>query len=102
MGKLAVIKTKQTELSVYDFINSVPDEQNVKTSQVILKLMQKATNESPKSWGNSIVGFGNVRYKSPATGREVDWFKIGFAPRKGNLSLYLIGDIKKHAASLKN
>lgn len=37
-----------------------------------------------------MIGFGNVRYKSPNTGREVDWFKIGFAPRKSNLSLHLI------------
>ena len=36
-----------------------------------------------------MIGFGKLRYKSPASGREVDWFKIGFAPRKANLSLYL-------------
>ena len=44
-----------------------------------------------------MVGFGNVRYKSPATGREVDWLKIGFAPRKANLSLYLGHNILSHA-----
>jgi hypothetical protein len=52
-------------------------------------------------WGASIVGFGNLRYKSPATGREVDWFKIGFSPRKANLSIYLCGDIKSHASALQ-
>ena len=50
-------------------------------------------------WGSSMIGFGNVRYKSPATGREVDWFKIGFSPRKANLSLHLMG-IEKHAEAL--
>jgi len=101
MGKLAQIKTKQTDSSVEDFINSVKDEGQRKDSFTILKLMQKASKEKPKMWGSSMIGFGNKIYKSPATGREVDWFKIGFSPRKANLSLHLVLDIKKYAAELK-
>jgi hypothetical protein len=100
MGKLAEIKTKPTASGVEDFINSIADEQKRKDSHVILNLMEKAMKEKPKMWGSSMIGFGNVRYKSPATGREVDWFKIGFSPRKANLSLHLL-DIKRHADALK-
>ena len=100
MGKLAVIKTKQTSSSVEDFINSIADEQKRKDSLTILKLMEIAMKEKPKMWGSSMIGFGNVRYKSPATGREVDWFKIGFSPRKANLSLHLI-DLQRHTDALK-
>ena len=99
MGKLAVIKTKPTSSSVEDFINSIADEQKRKDSFVILKLMEKAMEEKPKMWGSSMIGFGDVKYKSPATGREVEWFKIGFSPRKANLSLHLI-DLKRHADAL--
>ena len=99
MGKLVEIKTKQTSSSVESFINSITDEQKRKDSQVILKLMEKATKEEPKMWGSSMIGFGKLRYKSPATGREVDWFKIGFSPRKANLSLHLI-DLQRHADAL--
>ena len=99
MGKLAEIKTKQTSSSVNSFIDSIADEQKRKDSHVILKLMEKAIKEKPKMWGSSMIGFGNLRYKSPATGREVDWFKIGFSPRKANLSLHLI-DIQRHADAL--
>ena len=101
MGKLAVIKTKETDSSVEDFINSVNDEEKRKDSFTILKLMQKAAKEKPKMWGSSMIGFGNKIYKSPATGREVEWFKIGFSPRKANFSLHLVLDIKKYAAELK-
>src|SRR5687767_4643558 len=101
MGKLAEIKTKQTESSVDSFIESIKDEQKRKDSQVILKMMEKATKEKPKMWGSSMIGFGNVRYKSPATGREVDWFKIGFSPRKANFSLHMVIDIKQYADELK-
>jgi hypothetical protein len=101
MGKLAVIKTKENDSSVEDFISSLKDEAKQKDSLTILKLMQKATKEKPKMWGSSMIGFGIKRYKSPATGREVDWFKIGFSPRKANFSLHLVLDIKKYAAELK-
>ena len=101
MGKLVEIKTKETDASVNSFIDSVEDEQKRKDSYTIVKMMEKATKQKPKMWGSSIIGFGNKRYKSPATGREVDWFKIGFAPRKANFSLHLVLDIQKHAAALK-
>jgi len=100
MGKVAAIKTKPTASSVADFIESNASEQKRKDSYVILKLMEKATGEKPKMWGSSIIGFGDVRYKSPASGREVDWFKIGFSPRKANLTVYLI-DLQRHAEALK-
>lgn len=100
-SKLAVIKTKETLASVEDFINSVPDEQKRKDSFVILEMMKKATGEEPKMWGSSMIGFGNKRYKSPATGREVDWFLIGFSPRKANLSLHLTININEQSEALQ-
>ena len=100
-SKLAVIKTKPTSASVEDFINNVKDEQKRKDSFVLLEMMKKASSEEPVLWSSSIIGFGNKRYKSPATGREVDWLRIGFSPRKANLSLHLMLDIKKQAAALK-
>ena len=100
-SKLAEIKTKQTAASVEDFINSLPDEQKRKDSFAIMEIMKKASGEEPKMWGSSIIGFGNRVYKSPNTGREVEWMHIGFAPRKANLSLHLTIDIKKHADILE-
>ena len=99
---MADIKTKPTSASVEDFINSIKDEQKRKDSFVLLEMMKKAIGEEPKMWGSSIIGFGQVRLKSPNTGREVDWLRIGFSPRKANLSLYISGDINhQHAEALK-
>jgi len=100
-SKLVEIKTKPTAASVEDFINAIQDEQKRKDSFVLLEMMKKATGEEPVLWSNSIIGFGNKRYKSPTTGREVDWLRIGFSPRKANLSLYVSVGIKEHAAALK-
>lgn len=101
MAKLAEIKTKENDASVEDFIAGVAHEQKRKDSLFLLQLMQKATKDKPKMWGGSIVGFGNLRIKSPTSGREVEWFKIGFSPRKANLTIYLGLDVKAHADALK-
>ena len=100
-SKLAEIKTKPTTVSVEDFINSIPDEQKRKDSFVLVEMMKKATGEKPVLWGPSIIGFGNKRYKSPTSGREVDWLLIGFSPRKASISVYLCNSISAHAATLE-
>ena len=100
-SKLAEIKTKPTAASVEEFINNIQDEQKRKDSFVLLEMMKEATGEEAVLWSNSIIGFGNKRYKSPATGREVDWLLIGFSPRKANLSLHMSIGIKEHAAALE-
>ncbi|RYY90917.1 MAG: DUF1801 domain-containing protein [Chitinophagaceae bacterium] len=99
MAKVATIKTQPTGASVEAYIAAIPDEQKRADCAVILKLMEKATKTKPKMWGSSIIGFRDTRYKSPATGREVDWFQIGFAPRKANITLYLM-NLKKHEDAL--
>jgi hypothetical protein len=98
---MAENKTKPTTASVEDFINSLPEEQKRKDSLVVLKMMKKASGEKPVMWGDAMIGFGQVRLKSPSSGREVDWFRIGFSPRKANLSLYLNGGMKMYEAKLK-
>jgi hypothetical protein len=100
-SKLAEIKTKPTTANVTDFINNIPDEQKRKDSFMLLEMMKKASGEEPVLWSSSIIGFGNKRYKSATTGREVDWLLIGFSPRKANLSLYVSIGIQEHAAALE-
>lgn len=84
-GKPAEINTQQNEASVEDFINTLKDERQRLDSLRIVELMKKESGEEPKMWGASLIGFGTKRYKSPKTGREVDWFHIGFSPREANI-----------------
>jgi hypothetical protein len=85
---MAELKTKKTGSSVEKFIASVPDPQKRKDAFVIMEMMKKLTGELPKMWGSSIIGFGDVHLKYES-GRELDWMKMGFSPRKQNLTLYL-------------
>lgn len=84
----AELKTKQTEASVDEFINSIDESQRA-DSQKVLKMMADATGDKGKMWGSSIVGFG-YEHLTYASGRELDWFTVGFSPRKANLTLYVL------------
>jgi hypothetical protein len=100
-SKLAENKTKPTQESVLDFLNGISPEQKRKDSLVLYEIMKEAIGEEPILWSNSFVGFGMVRHKSAATGREADWMRIGFAPRKTNLSIYFGNYIDNHTEALE-
>ena len=97
----AEIKTKKTRDSVPAFLAQLDDEEARRDCKTLVGLMEEATGAKARMWGSSIVGFGDYLYRSPATGREVDWFRMGFSPRKAALTLYLLGGLHKHAELLK-
>ena len=97
---MAELKTKKTKASVASFLAGVADEAKRKDCEAIVALMKKATKSEPKMWGPAIIGFGDVHlvYES---GRELDWFPVGFSPRKEAIVLYLSGGLERHTALLK-
>jgi hypothetical protein len=97
---MAELKTKVNKASVKQFIDKVPDEQRRADCRTILKMMQEATGAKAEMWGDSIVGFGRLRYKY-STGREAEWMVIGFSPRKNYLTVYLMGGLQSNAKQLK-
>ena len=86
---MSEVKTKKNEASVEGFLKSVENEKRREDSFVVLDLMKEVTGEKPTMWGTSIVGFGSYHYKG-ASGREGDWMKVGFSPRKQNMTLYIM------------
>ena len=97
---MAELKTKKTELSVDAFIKTIPETQKRKDAFTLVELMEKATKAKGKMWGTAIVGFGD-RHLKYESGRELDWFVMGFSPRKQNLALYIFGTVEKQQALLK-
>lgn len=87
---MAELKTKKTAASVSAFLNAIKDDQVRKDCKTVSALMQRATKAKPAMWGSGIVGFGSIRLKY-ASGRELDWMVTAFAPRKGNITLYVLG-----------
>ena len=93
---MAELKTKQNDASVEGFLKRIPDADRRQDCRTVLQIMRKATRAEPKMWGTGIVGFGSYPYKY-AGGREGEWPLVGFAPRKGDLTLYLMTGLDAHA-----
>ena len=89
---MAELKTRKTTASVSAFVSRIGDEQRRKDARAVLAMMRESTKSKPSMWGSSIVGFGRLHYKY-ASGREGEWFRVGFAPRKDALTLYLCGGL---------
>ena len=89
------LKTKPTDQNVEEYLNKVENPTKREDSFKILELMKEISKEEPVMWGDSIIGFGNYHYKYES-GREGDWFVAGFAPRKQNLTVYIMSGFDKY------
>jgi hypothetical protein len=96
---MAELKTKENDASVADFLAAIPDEQKRMDSIRLCKIFEEISGEPAKMWGSSIVGFGNFHYVYPS-GREGDWMKTGFSPRKASLTLYFMDGFNNHTKLL--
>jgi hypothetical protein len=97
---MAELKTKPSEASVEDFLNGVADEQKREDCFSLLAMMKEVTGLEPQMWGDSIIGFGTYHYKYKS-GHEGDWFLTGFAPRKRNLTVYIMAGFDQYGALLE-
>ena len=94
------LKTKKTDASVEDFLNSIENEERRSDGFRVLEMYKRVTGEEPKMWGPAIIGFGDQKYKYP-DGREMDWMTAAFSPRKQNLTLYVICNSPKQPKLLE-
>ena len=83
------LQTKKTNESVTAFIDSAENETRRNDGRKLLEMFTRITCKDARMWGPAIIGFGDCKYKYP-DGREMDWMKIAFSPRKQNLTLYVV------------
>ncbi|MCZ6692329.1 MAG: DUF1801 domain-containing protein [Bacteroidetes bacterium] len=86
---MAELKTKPNNQNVDDFLKKVSDPAKRKNCHRVLDIMKQITQQEPKMWGDSMVGFGNYHYQY-TSGREGNWFLTGFSPRKQSLTIYIM------------
>ncbi len=86
--------TLPNDKKVSDLLDTLDDEQ-LSDSQTLIEIMSEVSGEKPVMWGSSIIGFGVAKYKY-ASGREGEWMRIGFSPRKDKLSLYMSCDASQY------
>ncbi len=93
------IKTQVGKEDVLSFLQEKPEPQKT-DSLVLLDLMKSITGLPAQLWGGAIIGFGNYDYQQKG-GTKGSWFLTGFAPRKQNISIYIMTGFPQYEALLK-
>ena len=91
-------KATQDNTSVKEYIASL-DDQTGEESQVLLEMMQRISGHKPKLWNAGTLGFDTYHYKYDS-GREGDSIVIGFYPRKGKITIYLMDGTARYSTLL--
>ncbi|KQO96922.1 DUF1801 domain-containing protein [Leifsonia sp. Leaf264] len=91
--------TDNDDRSVTEYIASLDDEQTVRDSETLVEMMQRISGREPELWNVGTIGFGTYHYKYDS-GREGDGHTIGFYPRKGKLTVYLMDGTARHSELL--
>ncbi|WP_088283411.1 DUF1801 domain-containing protein [Kineosporia sp. A_224] len=92
---MAEPKTKPTDASVEAFLAAVPDDARRTDAHAVCALLTEVTGTAPVMWGDAIVGFGLKRYEN-GQGKTVEWFPVGFSPRKQQTVVYLLEGFERH------
>src|ERR1041384_5792814 len=90
--------TGKNDTSVKDYVASL-DEQTAKDSQALIEMMQRISGHEPKMWNAGTLGFDTYHYKYDS-GREGDGHIIGFRPRKGKITVYLMDGTARYSELL--
>ena len=90
--------TAQNDRSVNGYLASL-DEQTTKDAQVLLEMMRRITEYEPQLWNVGTIGFDTYHYKYDS-GREGDAHVIGFYPRKGKITVYVMDGTARYAELL--
>jgi hypothetical protein len=93
------IKINQNDTLVKGFIASIDDEQIRKDCLVLMEMMQRISRHEPKMWNMGTIGFDTYHYKYDS-GREGDCQIIGFYPRKGKITVYLMDGTVRYSGLL--
>lgn len=91
--------TDDSGRSVDDYVASLGDPQAIADSETLIAMMGRISGEAPTLWNVGTIGFGTYHYEYDS-GRQGDGHTIGFYPRKGKLTIYLMDGTARHSALL--
>jgi hypothetical protein len=92
-------KTTKADRPVKAFIASLEDELTAKDSLVLIGMMRRISKRQPRMWNVGTIGFDAYHFKYDS-GREGDCHVLGFYPRKGKITVYLMDGTARHAELL--
>lgn len=94
-------KTRPTVIAAEKFIDAVEHAGKRSDAKMLDAMFRRVTGEQPVMWGPSMIGYGSYHYKYDS-GREGDFLRTGFSPRKAKHSLYLMGGYCEDVTAQRN
>jgi hypothetical protein len=93
-------KNVPVQTSVKKVLAALGDEQAQEDSKALIEMMKRITGKTPKIWNVGTIGFDTYHYKYES-GREGDCHVLGFYPRKGKFTIYLMDGTARYSALLE-
>jgi Domain of unknown function (DU1801) len=82
-------KTKSAPFDAAAFLDGIAGDGRRAEARRLLTVFGEETGYPPRLWGGAMVGFGRYEYRY-ATGHSGESLATGFAPRKAELSIYIM------------
>lgn len=92
-------KTSKTKAGVESYLVSLGEDRRGDCEQ-LATMMRTLTKDEGAMWGPTIAGFGHTHLVYE-TGREMDWFQVGFSSRKQAITIYLMGNFESRESLLE-
>ncbi len=88
------------DISIEQYLSSIDDEEVLKDARIIYDMMHRVSGEEPILYGIGTIGFGVYKY-AYESGRKGEAHTLGFYPRKGKTTIYLMDGTKRYEELLK-
>ncbi len=86
------------DISVKDYIASL-DGQAAEDAKVLLEMFERISGQKPILYGFGTIGFGIYKYEY-VSGRKGEAHILGFYPRKGKITIYLMDGTARYGKQL--
>lgn len=88
---MAKAKTRPTAASIDEYLESRASPEQLADCRILMAVLERVTEEQPRMWGPSIVGYGSYSYKY-VSGHAGESCITGFAVRGRELVVYIVAE----------
>ncbi len=91
---------ERNDINVEQYIASLDDTALQHDARTIMDIMQSVSNEEPILYGIGTIGYGVYKYEY-TSGRKGEAHTLGFYPRKGKITVYLMDGTARYSDLLE-
>jgi len=90
---------ERNDITVEEYVASIGDELIKKDTRTLVTIMYRISGSEPQLYGVGTIGFGVYNYEYDS-GRKGEAHTLGFYPRKGKITVYLMDGTTRYSELL--